>query len=108
MHQLLFAGGRPGVEAVWAAAQGPVDVGAADDGQLDLLGPPDDAGGNADEPVRPDGYLRPEWVGGGWSHARARLAPWAASAVACAGRRRELLAAGDVGCPSTESGPSRS
>ena len=38
------------------------------------LGRPD---GTPDDPVRPDGYLRPNWATGGWSTNPERLGVWA-------------------------------
>ena len=49
--------------------------------------------------VRPDGHLRPEWTGGGWQRTPARLAAWAALAVAGADLQARRLAA--LGSPAT-------
>ncbi len=37
--------------------------------------------GTPDDPVRADGYLRPDWATGGWSTTPERLAAWAELAV---------------------------
>ena len=36
-------------------------------GQLGLLDDHGDEGDDPEQPVRPDGHLRPEWVTGGWA-----------------------------------------
>ena len=47
-------------------------------GQLDLLGASVDADeGDPEEPVGPDGHLRPEWAGGGWAATVERIGRWA-------------------------------
>ncbi len=48
-------------------------------GQLGLLDAPVDEG-DRDQPVRPDGHLRPEWIDGGFAESPDRLAAWAALA----------------------------
>ena len=53
----------------------------------------DAEGGSADEPVRPDGYLRPDWSGGGWSASPARLVRWAELAAMVARQQQDLIAA---------------
>ena len=57
-------------------------------GQLDLLDPASTTTGNAEgdpeEPVRPDGYLRPDWADGGWVLGwprGERAARWSALAL---------------------------
>ena len=63
------------------------------DGPLDLFGMsgPDD--GDDDDPVAPDGHLRPEWVSGGWSDSTDRLARWAELARSLAEVQQAALAA---------------
>ncbi|MDQ2796816.1 MAG: hypothetical protein M3Y06_06590, partial [Actinomycetota bacterium] len=77
VHQLLFGGARPTGAAAWAAVHDLPATGVPATGQLDLLGEHGDDTGDADQPVRPDGYLRPEWVSGGWRRDPDRLAAWA-------------------------------
>lgn len=96
-HRLIFGGSRSEPAVVWAAAHDLPLTAVPATGQLDLLGDPGDDSGNRDDVVRPDGFLRPEWVSGGWRRDPDRLATWAATAVACAGRQRQLLEALDVG-----------
>ncbi|WP_375485389.1 DNA polymerase [uncultured Jatrophihabitans sp.] len=96
VHRLLFGGGDTDPSTVWARTTG-LDVDrlpAA--GQLDFLGGATDSGDD-DDPVRPDGYLQPDWVDGGWHRDADRLATWAAVALRCAERQRELLGALDAG-----------
>jgi DNA polymerase I len=95
-HRLLFGGWRADPGFAWArlgglppdhvpaaGPQGPPDL-------FDLAGP--DESEPAD-PVAPDGYLRPEWVNGGWSHSADRLARWTELAREVAGRQQAALAA---------------
>jgi DNA polymerase-1 len=98
VHQLLFGGPRPGVAAGWARLHGLAPDGVPRGGQLDLL---DSAvvggGGDPESPVQPDGYLRPEWVEGGWRRGVDRLALWAATALACADEQQRALSRMSVG-----------
>jgi DNA polymerase-1 len=73
-HRLLFGGWRADPGRAWARLRG-LDPPA--DGPLDLFGMsgPDD--GDADDPVAPDGHLRPDWVSGGWSESAGRITRWA-------------------------------
>jgi DNA polymerase-1 len=73
-HRLLFGGWRADPGRAWARLRG-LDPPA--DGPLDLFGMsgPDD--GDADDPVAPDGHLRPDWVSGGWSESVGRITRWA-------------------------------
>jgi DNA polymerase-1 len=52
---------------------------------------PDD--GDDRDPVAPDGYLRPEWVSGGWADGPDRLACWAQAALTLARRQQAALGA---------------
>jgi DNA polymerase-1 len=75
--RLLFGGWRADPGWAWARIRGLATETMPADGPLDLFGMtgPDD--GDDDDPVAPDGYLRPEWVSGGWSDSPDRLARWA-------------------------------
>ncbi|MCB0966214.1 MAG: hypothetical protein KDB37_05215, partial [Ilumatobacter sp.] len=76
VHRLLRGGWRASVAEAWARLHDlPLDR-LPVEGQLDLLGGGDD--GDADEAVRPDGYLRPDWIAGGWASSPERVAAWAA------------------------------
>ena len=88
-HRLLFGGWRADPGRAWARLRG-LDPPA--DGPLDLFGMsgPDD--GDADDPVAPDGHLRPDWASGGWSETADRIARWAELARAVAELQLTALA----------------
>jgi DNA polymerase I len=87
-HRLLFGGWRADPGRAWARLRG-LDTEPAD-GPLDLFGMsgPDD--GDADDPVAPDGHLRPDWVSGGWSESAGRITRWAE--LACTVAELQLTA----------------
>ena len=93
-HRLLFGGWRADPGWAWARAGGLATEAVAAAGRpLDLFGMagPDD--GDADNPVAPDGQLRPEWVSGGWSDRADYLARWAELARTLAAQQRTALGA---------------
>ncbi len=90
-HRLLFGGWRADPARVWAILHGVDHHRLPVMGQLDLIGAGADDG-DPDDPVRPDGYLRPEWLAGGWADTPLRAARWAATAVAAAGLQQGRLA----------------
>lgn len=77
VHRLLFGGWRSGPELIWAALQDLPAGSLPAAGQLDLLVPTGEEGTDPEQPVRPDGHLRPEWTSGGWARSADRLARWA-------------------------------
>ena len=94
VHRLVFGGWRADPGRVWATLQGLSLAGLpATRGQPDLFSSLDDDGGSADEPVRPDGHLRPDWAGGGWSASPERLVRWAELAAEVARRQQARIAA---------------
>ena len=97
VHRLLFGGWRAEIAHLWAVLHDRPTDALPGMGQMDLLGGGGDEGTDFEDPVRPDGHLRPEWVAGGWADAPSRLALWAATAFAAATRQRERLAALEVG-----------
>jgi len=101
VHRLLHGGSRDHPSEIWCAAYG-LDIHSAPrSGQLDLLGLDGDtpsAGladddGSPQEPVRPDGYLRPDWLAGGWRSSPVRARHWAALALEVARRQLSALSA---------------
>lgn len=98
VHRLLFGGWRAEPARVWAQLH---------DLALDAIPttkPPDlfsqfsetaDEVGPRDEPVRGDGYLRPEWASGEWSSSPERLARFAELAMTVAQLQQDRLAALD-------------
>jgi DNA polymerase-1 len=100
VHRLMFGGWRCSPESVWAALHGLAADSVPSSGQLNLLGPAEDEGTDPEDPLRPDGHLRPEWAAGGWTRSPARMARWAQVALAAADRQlaslRDSPAAGDA------------
>ncbi len=92
VHRLVHGGWRTSIPECWAWLHGLRADSLPTMGQLDLLAEPTDEGENPEDPIRPDGHLRPEWAGGGWGDTTTRLAAWAALALVAAGRQRLLLA----------------
>jgi DNA polymerase-1 len=76
IHRLVHGGWRADLGRVWAAAQGLDPEGvprpAADD-LFDLLDADRAGEHDADSPVRPDGYLRPDVLDPSWATTDARL-----------------------------------
>jgi DNA polymerase I len=97
VHRLLFGGWRADPGLVWATMNGLSEQDVPAMGQLDLLGAVGDDSGDANTVVRPDGYLRPEWVSGGWARDSARLAGWASVAFTAADLQHDLLRQGSDG-----------
>ena len=93
-HRLLFGGWRADPGVAWARLRGLATDAMPAGGPLDLFGSDLFGGdeGDASDPVAPDGHLRPEWLGGGWSDSPGRMARWAALALDVA---RQQLAALD-------------
>jgi DNA polymerase-1 len=59
-------------------------------GQLDLLADHGEEG-DPENPIRPDGHLRPEWLTGGWAASAERLATWAELTLAVARMQQSLI-----------------
>ncbi len=100
-HRLLFGGWRADPGFAWARLRGLAAESVPAAGPPDLFGlfGPSDLpgavgdGGDSDDPVAPDGYLRPEWTGGGWADSAGRLAAWAELARTVASLQQDRLAA---------------
>lgn len=92
-HCLLHGGWRASPSRLWAVTHG-VDLATRPKlGQLGLLDAAGAGGGDPEEPVQPDGHLRPEWVDGGWAATPTRLGRWAQLALEVADRQEAALAA---------------
>ncbi|MET0146668.1 MAG: DNA polymerase [Ilumatobacteraceae bacterium] len=90
VHRLLAGGWAAGPDRVWADVH-ELDVETIPVGRPpDLFDPgPDDV--ELDDPIGPDGHLRPQWVGGAWATSTPRLARWAELAVDVAERQAVLV-----------------
>ncbi|HJY59362.1 MAG TPA: DNA polymerase [Streptosporangiaceae bacterium] len=93
VHRLLFGGWRADPGWAWARVRGLDTQTLPAGGPLDLFGMSGADDGDDDDPVAPDGHLRPEWVSGGWSDRADRLARWAELARTLAGLQQAALAA---------------
>jgi DNA polymerase family A len=105
-HRLLFGGWRADPGWAWAHLHGlPLDqVPAAEPrstGEADLFDAareqaaergPTDRDSDGQEPVGPDGQLRPEWTRGGWTAIPDRLAAWARLARQAAELQADAIA----------------
>ena len=79
-HRLLFGGWQSEPEQIWARHHD-LDVASIPHRMpVNLFNQALDAG-DLDEPIGPDGHLRPEWVEGDWSKSSARVASWAETAL---------------------------
>ncbi len=91
VHRLLRGGWRADTGRVWAQLHELDHHTMPAMGQLNLLGGEGDDGGDSEHPVRPDGYLRPEWLAGGWAETAQRAAQWAGVAWSAAELQQGLL-----------------
>jgi DNA polymerase-1 len=93
-HCILHAGWRASPGRLWAVATGADLATRPRLGQLGLLDlAAGGDGGDLEDPVQPDGHLRPEWADGGWAATPARLGRWAGLALEVADRQEAQLAA---------------
>ena len=93
VHRLIFGGWRSDPARIWAALHDLDPDSMPGTGQLDLFGGAGDEGTDPEDPVRPDGHLRPEWAGGGWARDPQRLARWAQTALRASELQQRRLAA---------------
>ncbi len=91
VHRLMRGGWRADPGRVWAQLHGLDHHNMPAMGQLNLLGGQGDDGGDSEHPVRPDGYLRPEWLAGGWADSQQRAAVWAGIAWTVAELQQQVL-----------------
>ena len=91
VHRLLFGGWRADPARVWAQLHHlPLET-------VPTMAPPDlftyaHDDGDGEDPVQPDGYLRPEWAGGGWARTLGRALRWAELASKVAALQQASLA----------------
>ena len=90
VHRLLRGGWHADPARTWAAAQGLPSSRIPDAGPVDLFSTIEE--GDAEEPVRSDGYLRPDWVMGEWSISLPRMVRWAQLLARVAAWQREQVA----------------
>ena len=88
VHRLLYGGWRASSAEAWAVVHGLSVDSIPQMGQLGLLDIPVDEG-DPEQPVRPDGHLRPEWTSGGWRSTPHRLTQWASLALEAARLQQE-------------------
>jgi DNA polymerase-1 len=91
VHRLLFGGLRADPALVWARIHDLAPGEAPADGPPDLFSHAAADAGDPDDPVRPDGYLRSEWVGGGWAAGPRALVRWADLGLQVAHLQRDRL-----------------
>jgi len=106
VHRLLFGGWRADPARVVAVLSDLPTSGIPAMGQLNLLDASGDDGSDFDDPLRPDGYARPEWIGGGWGDSGERMARWAHTALSIQTLQQQRLGALDA--PARASAAARS
>ncbi|MFT6293157.1 MAG: DNA polymerase-1 [Ilumatobacter sp.] len=80
VHRLMVGGWQSGPALIWANASG-LSIDAIPSVEpVDLFTQEVEAGDEHD-PLRPDGYLRPEWVEGSWADDLERMGRWAELAL---------------------------
>jgi DNA polymerase-1 len=92
VHRLIFGGWHADAARVWAQLHG-LDIGTIPKARPpDLFSQAESGDGSPEDPIRPDGYLRPDWVDGGWSSTVDRLAAWAQLALRVTELQQQHLA----------------
>ncbi|MEM7285660.1 MAG: DNA polymerase [Actinomycetota bacterium] len=91
VHRLLFGRWRTPTGEVWACLNDLPLASLPRMGQLGLLDVQVDQG-DTDDPLQPDGHLRPEWADGAYTATPNRLAAWADLALQASDRQRSRLA----------------
>ena len=84
VHRLLAGGWRADPALVWATLRELPLESIPVSRPLDLFTQAEPEMGDPEHPVRPDGYLRPDWVDGSWAERPERLARWAGLAAQAA------------------------
>ena len=99
VHRLLFGGWRADAGFAWAHLRGlPLDRVPSprpNAGVPDLFDDAEEAS-STDDPVGPDGQLRPEWARGGWASTPERLLAWARLARQAAELQHAALQPGET------------
>jgi len=93
VQRLIFGGWRADPARVWAQLHDLALEAIPTTGPLDLFSHAAVGDGAPGEPIRGDGYLRPDWVSGGWSTTPERLVRWAELASIVAERQQSCLVA---------------
>ena len=91
VHRLLVGGWHADAARAWAHVHGLRADGIPAQQAPDLFSHLDHDLGDPDEPVRPDGYLRPDWCAGAWADAPVRVRSWAGLARDVAIEQQRLL-----------------
>lgn len=91
VHRLLHGGWRAEPDRVWAITHGLALDQRPEDREPDLFTHVELDEGDPEEPVRADGYLRPDWVRGEWNRTPERAGRWSALALDVAARQDEEL-----------------
>ena len=92
-HRLIAGGSAADPARIWACLHG-LELGAIPAAApADLFSSVGEGDGDPEDPVRRDGYLRPEWAAGGWRATPERLRRWAELALALAALQTAELGA---------------
>ena len=98
VHKIINGGWKADVVRIWCGMHGLSPALAPVAGQLDLSG--GERGVRREDPVRPNGYLRAEWVDGAWGQSSARLQAWAKIIIGiCTSQQQTLTTLGVHGTP---------
>ncbi len=81
VDRLLFGGWRTEPALAWAKLHNLSIDSIPSMGQLDLLSGSTDEGEDLDDPVRPDGHLRPEWIAGRSLRSFDHMSKWGSIAL---------------------------
>jgi DNA polymerase-1 len=92
VERLIVGGWRTDPARVWAQLHGLATDAIPTVDPVDLF-TPTESEAELDEPVRPDGHLRPQWLASGWTWTPARLGRWAELALEAASLQLGALAA---------------
>ena len=90
MHRLLDGTWRAAFGEIWSSLQGLSIDALPVMGQLGLLDGVGDEG-DIEDPIRPDGHLRPEWIVGGYAETPERLAAWSGLVLQALEKQEALL-----------------